>query len=132
MGNTLNAILIMTFAIIAWRKAMARNFKEHKKWAVRTFLMVSGVWFFRIGFGIWIGINMGSAPGVNEDFTGPFLLFLSFAHSLLPLLILELYFWIKKSKVSIIKLIGSISFFMLTLLMALGIFMAAMIFWLPS
>lgn len=132
MGNTLNASLIMIFAGLAWKTAIVQDFTAHKKWALRTFLMASGVWFFRIGFGIWIAINGGSAPGSSEDLGGPFDIFLTFAHSLLPLIILELYFYTKQKNNTLIKF-GMVAFLIfLSGILGVGIFMATMIFWLPS
>ncbi len=132
MGNTLNASLIITFALMAWRTAMLKDFIAHKRWALRTFLAASGVWFFRIGFGIWIAFNFGTAPGSSEDLGGPFDVFLTFAHSLLPLAILEFYFYAKQKNSSIIKYATAIFLFLLSGILGVGIFMAAMIFWMPS
>lgn len=132
MGNTLNASLIMIFAIMAWRTALSRDFVAHRRWALRTFLMVSGVWFFRIGFGLWIFLNSGSAPGSTENLTGPFDMFLAFAHSLLPLAILELYLRTKDHAGKLGRFAMAIGLLVLTCALGAGIFMAAMIFWLPG
>jgi len=131
MGNILNASLIIIFAILTWRTAIAKDFAAHKRWAMRAFLAVSGVWFFRVGFGLWIALNFGSAPGSTENFNGPFDMFLAFAHSLVPLAILELYFY-AKSNSSKVKYAMAYFLFVLSGLLAVGIFMAAMIFWMPS
>ena len=48
MGSTLNAILIWLFAAVALRYALARDFKTHRRWALRLFMVVSASWFFRI------------------------------------------------------------------------------------
>ena len=63
LGNGSNALLIMAFSTMAWRTAMNRDFKAHKKWAVRAFVMVSGVWFFRVGYGLWILLTGFYGPG---------------------------------------------------------------------
>lgn len=132
MGNTLNASLIIIFAILTWRTAVSRDFTAHKRWAIRAFLVVSGVWFFRIGFGIWIAINFGSAPGSTEDLSGPFDMFLAFAHTLIPLAILELYFFTKQKNSSIVKYAMATFLLVLSGLLAVGIIMTTMIFWMPS
>lgn len=132
LGNTLNAILIITFSTLAWRTAMQQDFSAHKKWAIRAFLMVSGVWFLRLGYGIWILITGFTAPGTNNNLNGPFDIFLSFGHSLIPLLLLEAYFYakrhadlrVKRSAVGV--LIG------LSVLMAAGIVMVTLVFWAPE
>ena len=37
LGMTLNALLIMAFAGLAWRAARARDFAAHRRWALRLF-----------------------------------------------------------------------------------------------
>jgi hypothetical protein len=131
LGNTLNAALIITFSTLAWRTAMQRDFVAHKKWAIRAFLMVSGVWFFRLGYGIWILITGFTAPGTNGNLTGPFDIFLSFGHSLVPLLILEAYFYAKRHSSLRVKQFGAGALIGLSLLMVGGITMIALVFWAP-
>ncbi len=127
-----NALLIMFFAIMTIRTAMKGNFIAHRRWAIRTFLVVSGVWFFRVGFGLWIFLNNGSAPGSTQDLTGPFDMFLYLANYLLPLVFLELYLYTKDKANASGKFTMAGTLIILTTLMACGIFMAAQIFWLPN
>ena len=131
LGNTLNAALIMFFSVMAWQKAMKRNFSEHKKWAIRAFLMVSGVWFFRIGYGLWILLTGFTAPGTSENLNGPFDIFLSFGHSLVPLLILELYFFAKAHANLRIKKTATVALGVLAVLLAAGVVMVTVVFWAP-
>lgn len=132
LGNTLNATLIMSFAVLAWLSAINKNFGAHKKWAIRTFLMVSGVWFFRIGYGLWILLSGFTAVGTTPDMTGPIDIFLSFGHSLVPLAILEFYFFAKSQTNPSLKRRASVFFFLLGVLLTAGIGMVAYIFWLPA
>ena len=53
VGITGNAIAILVCAGFAWRTAVARNFAQHQAWAMRLFLVVSGVWFLRVGMMAW-------------------------------------------------------------------------------
>jgi len=127
----LNAVLIMAFAAIALRRAMARDIKAHRQWALRLFLAVSGVWFFRVGFMLWNIMN-GAPVGFDPvTFTGPFLTFLAFAQYLLPLAVLELYFYAQESPRPPVKLVMATTLTGLTLLMGIGIFGAFMGMWLP-
>lgn len=89
IGISLDALLILAFAILAWRSARARRFVEHRRWALRLFAVASAVWFMRVGYMAW-GIATGGA-GIGERMDGPFDLFLAFANSLLPLAVTELY-----------------------------------------
>ena len=132
LGNGLNAGLIMTFSILAWRTALQRDFTAHKKWAIRAFLMVSGVWFFRIGYGIWILLTGFSGFGSSPNLDGPFDIFLFFGHSLVPLFIIEVYFWVKTQNNLSITRWTTIGLGVLSVFLAIGIVMAGMIFWVPA
>lgn len=132
LGNFLNASLIMVFSVMAWRTAMQRKFMVHKKWALRAFLMVSGVWFFRIGYGLWLLLTGFSGIGVTQNLTGPFDRFLSFGHSLVPLLILELYFFAKAHSNLKVKNWTAAFLTLLCFLLVGGIVVISMIFWIPA
>lgn len=127
----LNGVLIITFAVVAWRQALARRFEQHRRWALRLFLAVSGVWFFRIGLMAWIVLNQGPAGFDPKTFTGPFLSFLGFAQYLLPLAVLEAYFRTREQAGPRVRLAMAAGLAGLTLLTALGIGAAALIMWLP-
>ena len=123
--------MIVIFSVLAWRTAMQRNFRAHRKWAIRAFLMVSGVWFFRVGYGLWILLTGFTAPGTSPDLNGPFDIFLSFGHSLVPLLIIELYFYARSHADLHMKKVAVASVSVLALLLAAGVIMVTMIFWMP-
>jgi hypothetical protein len=131
-GNISISIHLLLAAVIAIRYAMARNFTVHRKWALRLFMVVSGVWFFRVGFMLWMLIHQKPVGFDPVTFQGPFLTFLSFAQYLLPLLFLEIYFWAQEragqtGKIGIAALIA-----LLTIAMGIGIFGASMGMWLPN
>lgn len=89
VGITLDALLILAFAAMAYRTARARRFADHRRWALRLFAVASAVWFMRVGYMAW-GIASGGA-GIGKAMDGPFDIFLAFANSLLPLAVTELY-----------------------------------------
>ena len=124
-----NAILIIGFSIMAWRTGMQRKFDEHRKWAIRTFLVVSGVWFFRIGFGTWFLITGFTAPGVTENLSGPFDRFLYFASYLFPLVIAEIYFRAKEGDNQRVKIAVSGLLILLTIILIGGTAVTAKVFW---
>jgi len=113
------------------RHAMDRRFALHRRWALRLFLAVSGVWFFRIGLTFWILLNQGPAGFDPETFTGPALTTLAFAQYLLPLAVLQLYFHAQDRGGSRGRTAMAASLFAATLLTAAGIFAASMMLWLP-
>jgi len=49
LGQSLNAVLIMFCASMALPYALARDFKTHRRWALRLYLMVSASLFLRAG-----------------------------------------------------------------------------------
>lgn len=88
-STTINGVLILTFAGLAWRTAVARRFAVHRRWAIRLFLVSNAQWFLRIGvFGYFI-INMGL--GRKASMSDPFLQFWTFGCYAVPLAIAELY-----------------------------------------
>jgi hypothetical protein len=131
VGVSLDAVLIMIFAVLAVRYAIGRDFATHRRWALRLFIVANGVWFFRVGLMLWLVINRGPA-GFNPDtFTGPFLTFWSFANYLLPLAILELYLRATDRSNSSARFAMAASLFMLTIAMGIGILVATKVMWLP-
>ncbi|MEM9649356.1 MAG: DUF2306 domain-containing protein [Bacteroidota bacterium] len=127
----LNGILIMWFAIMALLRAVQRNFQSHRKWALRLFLVMAGVWFFRIGLMFWLFVH-GRPVGFDpETFRGPFLVALGFGQYLVPLLVLELYFAAQKSKLGLAKISMAAALVLLSVTTALGTFAATMGMWLP-
>lgn len=131
IGNSINALLIMIFAALTLRTALAHNFSAHRRWALRTFIVVNGVWFMRIGYGLWALLTQGSFVGSTENLDGPFDAFLALAHTLLPLAVLEIYLYIKAKANPKEQIAMAITLFILTIAMGAGIFMATLIFWLP-
>ncbi|MCG8432543.1 MAG: DUF2306 domain-containing protein [Gammaproteobacteria bacterium] len=130
LGTSLDGVLIIIFGVIALRYAIAGDIKTHRRWALRLFLAVSGVWFFRIGLMAWFTLTGG--VGIDkETFTGPFLDFLSFAQSLLPLAMLELYFRVQDRRTSFGRLAMAGGLLVATVYTGIGIFAAFMGLWLP-
>ena len=89
--SELNAVLILGFAVIALRYALARDFAAHRRWALRLFLVVSGVFFFRIEVFAWL-MTVGPVGFDPDSFQGPVLDLFGFLQYALPLALLEGYF----------------------------------------
>jgi len=120
VGTSSAGVLILFFAFQAYRYARARDFASHRRWAIRLSLVVSAVWFFRVGLMLWFFVNQGPAGMDPNTFTGPFVTFLAYAQWGLPWLIAELYFKAQKSKTSSHKYILATSLSILTVLMGVG------------
>jgi len=130
IGISLNGLLLVACAMLAWRAALSRRFDAHRRWALRTFILVSGVWFFRIGFMFWVLANRGPV-GVGEDFDGPFVRFWAYGCYLVPLAVLELYLRAQDARNKTAKHAMTAGLAVLVLVTAAGIAGAAMFMWGP-
>lgn len=128
---SINGVLIMSFAYLAIRNAIKRNIAAHRRWALRLFLTMGGVWFFRIGLMFWLFVNKGPVGFDPETFRGPFLVFLGFGQYVIPLVVLELYFLAQKKRSKTTQTLMSFALLLLTGVTAVGIFAATMGMWLP-
>jgi uncharacterized membrane protein len=132
LGSTLNALLIWLCGGMALRYALARDFKTHRRWALRFFLMVSASWFFRIGFFLSFLVNKGPFGFDPSTFRGPFLTFMSFAQFLVPLAVLEIYLRAQDRPGALRRMATAGMLFVLTLVMGAGLFAVAMAQWVPQ
>lgn len=128
---SVNALLILGFAVMALRCALHRRFEQHRRWALRLFIAVGGVWFFRVGLMFWILINQGAVGFDPTTFRGPALVVLGFAQFLLPLAVLELYLRAERSRNGATQLTMAVGLAMFTAVMVTGIVAASMMMWLP-
>lgn len=130
IGISGDGVLILTFAFLAVRNAMAGRMAAHRRWALRLFMVASAVWFFRVGLMAWAMTTGGI--GIDwETFTGPFLYVLGFADYLLPLAMLEWYFYCQRQASPGVRVAFAGTLFALTIVMTLGIFAATTGMWLP-
>jgi uncharacterized membrane protein len=132
LGISLDASLILICGALALRAALARRFALHRRWAVRLFLVVSGVWFFRVGLMFWLVVNRGPVGFDPKTFQGPFLDCLSFAESLLPLAVFELYWRARDHGGKVARTAAATVVVGFTAAMGIGIFAAFLELWLPN
>lgn len=132
LGTSLMAILIMIFAVMALRYAIARDFTTHRRWALRLYLVVSASLFIRAGIFLSFLLNRGPFGFDPATFSGPFLTFISFGQYLVPLGVLELYLFAQMHPGSLSRLATATLLFLLTLGMAAGIFAVTISSWVPA
>jgi hypothetical protein len=130
LGQSLNAVLIMLCAVMALRYAVARDFKTHRRWALRLYFVVSASLFIRAGLFLSLFLNRGPFGFDPTTFSGPFLTFLSFAQYLLPLAVLEIYFR-AQARPRAPRFATAAGLLILTIVMGVGIFAVTMGAWLP-
>ena len=126
----INALLILVFAGLAWRHAVKRRFERHRVWAMRTFMVVSGVWFLRVGLMGWVVINQGPV-GMTDDMSGPADIVLTFGSYLIPLALLELYFRAGRADGAILKAFTAALVFAAAAFTAVGVFGTIAFMWGP-
>ena len=132
LDSTLNAVLIWLCGAMALRYALARDFKTHRRWALRFFLVVSASWFFRIGFFLSFFIFKGPFGFDPVTFRGPFLTFMTFAQYLIPLAVLEIYLRAQDRPGALRRTATAGMLFVLTFVMGAGLFAVATAAWVPQ
>ena len=122
LAQSLDAVLIMLCAVMALRYALARDFKTHRRWALRLYLVVSASLFIRAGF-----FFAAFAPNPDKFFT-----FISFAQYLVPLAVLEIYLRTQDRGRAPARFAMAAGLFVLTVALAAGIVAVAVGGWLPN
>jgi uncharacterized membrane protein len=131
LGISLNAVLIVVFAGLALHAARGRRIAEHRRWALRLYVAVLGVWFFRLGLTLWLLIHRAPVGFDPQTFSGPFLTMLSFAQTLVPLAVLEGVLRAQRSTRPAVQTAAAAGLLLLTLATAAGIATATLMLWWP-
>lgn len=131
MGITLNGLLIPIAIFFAWRAIRNKDIMQHERWAVHSFLLVNGVWTFRLYLMGWYLVNQGP-NGNNGTIDGPMDIFFSYACYLLPMIFAELIFWAKRKRSKNINwlVIATTSLALISTL--IGVVSAGMMMWGPK
>ena len=128
---SINGLLIFICAYYAILKAKNKAFAAHRKWAIRLFLAMSGVWFFRVGLMLWLTIFRAPVGFDPEGFQGPTLTVLYICCYICPVFFAELYFRAKESPSARFKIGTAFFIFLLSTGITIGTFSATMGMWLP-
>ena len=127
---TINAVLLMFCAGQTIGFVRAGYIDAHRKWALRTFMLMNGVWFLRVGMMAWMFGKMALVGG-PQKFDGNFYAFWSYGSYLVPLAVLELYLRAQErggagAKVGVALLLAAF-----TVAMGAGIAGVTIAIWLP-
>lgn len=132
LAISVNAALILLCAAMAWRAARARRFDLHRRWALRLWVAVSGVWLFRVGLMAWVGLWRAPVGFDPKTFSGPFLTVLAWSvYAVLPLLVLEAVLRAQRSQATGPQAATATLLVLLTLITAFGVVMATLGMWGP-
>jgi len=129
IGISLNGLLIIGAATVARRFARQRRFAEHRRWALRTFVLASGGGFFPVRAVFLILPHLGPV-GIGPGFCGPLVRAWAFGCYLVPLALLELYLAAER-RGPLSRFAAAAGLGLLTLAAGVGIFGAVMAMWLP-
>ncbi len=127
---SIDGLLVLIFAALAWRHAVKRRFDQHRLWAMRTFMVVSGVWFLRVGVMGWIVVNRGPV-GMTKHMSGPAEVVLTFGSYLIPLAILELHGAAERSASAVGKALTAALIVAAAVFTAIGVFGTIAFMWAP-
>lgn len=131
LGISLDGVLVLVFSVLAFQTARARDIAAHRRWALRLFVVSSGVWFFRVGVFLSLLLNGGPFGFDAKTFDGPFLQILSFADYLVPLVILEGYLLALRRETGPMRAVMAVILGVASVLTAAGVVAVFMIAWKP-
>ena len=103
---------------------------QHERWAIHSFLLVNGVWTFRLYLMGWYLVNQGP-NGNSNSLDGPMDIFISYACYLLPMLFAELIFWARRKKDKKINIMVIATTSVALVFTLIGITAAGMMMWGP-
>lgn len=130
LGVTLNGILILVAVVLAWRTALQKQFVLHRRYAVHAFILINGVWTFRLYLMGWFLVNQGPL-GNSQQIDGPADIALSFACYLLPMAIAELAFWAERRSKSPITWLAAVGVSFGAMMTLIGVVAATLGMWGP-
>src|SRR5262245_25750200 len=112
-GVSLNAVLILLCVAMAWRAVRAGDIDRHRRWALRAFMVMNGVFLKRLASFGWGMLAPGSNVPVMEYV-------FEFGSYLIPLAILELYLRAKTSRAANAQLATAAVLLVVTAYMCVG------------
>lgn len=110
-----DAILVLAFASLAWRAALARDIDSHRRWALRAFMVANAVFFVRIFSTAWVVLTGGA--GMTSRMDGPMNYVFELGSYLLPLAVLELYL---RATTARTRLLAALTLLLATAYMIIG------------
>jgi len=124
-------ILMFWAAIETFRYARAKQFENHRAWAIRLFALAIGSWLYRMDYGFWFLFTDGL--GHTDSFDGPFDYFMSFFFYLPNLVVAELFIRRQQLlKSSLAKWVAVCVLYVATAFLILATYFFTMRFWGPA
>ena len=130
LGVTLNGLLIPVMVYFAWYYALKRDYSRHQRFAVHAFILINGVWTFRLLLMGWFMLNQGPL-GNSANLDGPADIILSFASYLLPMLIAELIYKAREHNTLVLQVAAIVAVGIAIIITIMGTVAATMMMWGP-
>lgn len=132
LAITVNAVLILVCSWRAWGAARRRDLATHRRWAIRLYLVASGVWFFRVGLMAWLALHQAPVGFDPKTFSGPFLTSLAIVVYVAgPLSVAQAYFGALQARRRGVKLAAALWLLALQAVLVIGVFAASAGLWIP-
>ena len=119
IGTSINGLLILSFIYLAYSSIKKRDIRNHRKWAMRLFFVSNAQWCLRVG--VFAYMISGTVLGIEPSFGDPFFFMWTFGCFLIPLAILQLYFYANEHKSRKIKYGASLVVCTATIFMLIGV-----------
>ena len=132
LGTGILAVLVLFCAAMALRYALKREFATHRRWAWRLYLLVSTALFIRSGITLAAMIAAGTGTLDISALKGSVLTYLTFGQYVVPLAVLELYFWTQRSGGRAARLAMASGLVVISLITGAGVAAASIGIFVPS
>jgi hypothetical protein len=132
IGTFVLAVLMLLCAAMALRTAMRRDFATHRRWAWRLYLLVASSLFIRSSLSLSAMIVAGTGVFDLSVLRGSLLVFLTFAQYVVPLAVLELYFWTQRHGLRAARLAMAAGLLAITVLTGAGVAAASVAVFAPA
>lgn len=118
IGTTINGLLILAFAYFTVRFAIKKDIVTHRKWALRLFLVSNAQWTLRVG--VFSYFITGTMLDLKPAFGDMFFSLWTFGCFVLPLVILQAYFYANEKGGVKLQYATSAVLVLMTILMIIG------------
>ncbi len=132
LSTCILAVLVMLCASMALRYALKREIATHRRWAWRLYVLMSSALFIRSGITLAAMIAAGTGAFDLTVLKGSVLTFMTFAQYVVPLGVLELYFWTQRRGGHVARLVMAVGLVAISLTLSAGVAAASVAIFVPS
>ena len=119
IGFTIYGFLVMISSFLVARYARLKEWRLHRAWSLRLFLLAIGSWLYRVCYGVLSQV-ISDPFGSKNVFQSPIDYFMDFSFYAIPLFILELYLYLNKTNRSLHPLLLSMLLLLISTFFIIG------------